>query len=683
MTLRRQLSLMASALILILLTGNLFVTLTNSSSYFQQQLNARAYDAATSLALSMSNAVADGDKVKLERMIDVLFDRGFFSEITLQLTDGSQLQRHAQHATQHKPAPDWFIAMVDLSIIAAQADVTQGWQRLGSLSVKSHTDFAYRDLWSIVRGEVIWYLWMTLVSLVSLQIILRWMFKPLERVEQQALDISERKLYELQELPRARELKRVVLAMNQMVRKLKSIFAEQSAITEKLREESYLDDITQLLNRRGFDQRLQHILEHPDGHSGVVLLIQVKNFSQFNQQQGREAGDDLLRRTGEVLKQWHSENNNALVSRRTGADFSLYIPATDRSHSEDYVKQCFNLLSTSALSQRSGIEFHIGAVFVQRSLQPMTLATSALDGPSQFLSLADVLSKADAALRQAQYQLQSCFQFYAQSATETERTASEWKETLEQVLDAKAIELHYQPILNTRGSEVLHFEVLSRIHDQKGVISAARFWPMIERHQLAPQFDLLVIRTLIEELQNLEHFSHELYVGKKFCINLSAASVLSDMFHEKLELLFKEFPQWRQYLAIEVAEFSIAHIESPLARLAHRLKDQGVELGIDQVGTGSLAFAYLQRLPLSYLRIAGSFNRGLHLALDHKFFIQSMVQIAHNLDLNVLGEGVENINDIDALKQTGVDGMGGYYFTPPINDLLLALQWQPESSATT
>ena len=78
---------------------------------------------------------------------------------------------------------------------------------------------------------------------------------------------------------------------------------------------------------------------------------------------------------------------------------------------------------------------------------------------------------------------------------------------------------------------------------------------------------------------------------------------------------------------------------------------------------------------MSYLRIAGSFNRGLHLALDHKFFIQSMVQIAHNLDLQVLGEGVENENDIDALRQTGVDGMGGYYFTQPINNLTDALNW--------
>ncbi|HCM04878.1 MAG TPA: hypothetical protein DIC30_02595 [Oceanospirillales bacterium] len=672
MTLRRQLSLMASALILLLLTGNLFVTVTNSSYYFQQQLNSRAYDAATSLALSMSNAVADGDTVKLERMIDVLFDRGFFSEITLELIDGSQLQREAQQATQKRPAPDFFIDLVDLTIIAAQTDVTQGWKRLGNLTVKSHTDFAYRDLWNIVRGEINWYLWMAFLSLLSLQVILRWMFKPLERVEQQALDISERNLYELDNLPKARELKRVVLAMNQMVRKLKSIFAEQSAITEKLREESYLDDVTGLLNRRGFDQRLQHVLEDEDGHSGVFFLLQVKAFSTFNQQQGREAGDELLIRIGEVLRQWNSEHPDAIMGRRTGADFALYIPAIDRLQSEEQVNYCFNLLSSTALNPRSSIAFHIGAIFLQRTL------ISETEPVPVSLSLGDVLSKADAALRQAQHQPQSRFEFYMNIKAEYERTASEWKTELKKVLASEAIELHFQPILNATGKSVVHYEVLSRIHDlqdRNGMISAARFWPMIERHQLAPQFDLLVIKRLLQSLQASEQLNAVVLKDVRFCINLSAASVLSEQFHNDLVELFTEYPQWTQFLAIEVAEFSIVNIEPSLVRLAGNLKSKGVQLGVDQVGTGSLAFAYLQRLPLSYLRIAGSFNRGLHLSLDHKFFIQSMVQIAHNLDLQVFGEGVENENDIAALKQTGVDGMGGYYFSRPIDNLADALRW--------
>jgi len=88
-----------------------------------------------------------------------------------------------------------------------------------------------------------------------------------------------------------------------------------------------------------------------------------------------------------------------------------------------------------------------------------------------------------------------------------------------------------------------------------------------------------------------------------------------------------------------------------------------------------MAFAYLQRLQLDYVRIGGSFNRGVHLAQDHRFFIQSMVQIAHNLDLLVLAEGLEDEQDVTAIRHTGVDGLGGYYFSRPINSLEDALNW--------
>jgi len=661
MTLRRQFSLMATALIVLLLSGNLIVTVKSASDYFQQQLNARAYDAATSLALSMSSAASDNDDVKLERMIDVLFDRGFFSEIRLQLVSGKDLYRRAGQATQNKPAPGWFMELVDLNVVEAQTDVTSGWSRLGSLSVTSHTDFAYRDLWSIVRAEIIWFLWMALISLISLQVILRWMFKPLIRVERQALDISERNLYELTNIPRARELRRVVLAMNKMVKRLKVLFEEQSAISEKLRTETFIDETTGLLNRRGFDNRLQHEMESPEGHSGMLMLMQLKDFAEFNQVNGREAGDALLAQLGEAVEQWRLQHHDALVSRRSGSDFAIFVPATDAQHGEEILSQYFAYLSSTALSKQAGMVFHMGAVMLQ-SLSSKTQAEKS-DLPQAF-------SRADVALRQAQLQQQSHYTVYSENPEEQEWTAGQWKEHLQKVLDSKALELHFQPVISAVQNDVLHYEVLSRIHDDQQLINAARFWPMVERHQLAPAFDLLVVESLLEKL------AAEQDCQARFCINLSAASVLDDEFHNKLEALFERFPKECSLLCLEVAEFTIANIESSLARLAHILKKHQVGLGVDQVGTGSLAFAYLQRLPLDYLRIAGSFNRGLHQAMDHRFFVQSMVQIAHNLDLILLGEGVESEDDVEALRSAGVDGVAGYYFSRPINDLKLAMEWR-------
>ena len=131
MTLRQQFSILTGLLVLILLSGSLLLTLSNARSAFEQQLNARAYDAATSLALSMSQTA--GDTVQLQRQMDALFDRGFFALIELQVTDGSLLQRRADDVVSN--VPDWLPRLFALDLLVAETDVTSGWQRLGTLRV--------------------------------------------------------------------------------------------------------------------------------------------------------------------------------------------------------------------------------------------------------------------------------------------------------------------------------------------------------------------------------------------------------------------------------------------------------------------------------------------------------------------------------------------------------------------
>lgn len=659
MTLRQQFSILTSLLVIVLWLGNLLVTVMNGRDYFQQQLNGRAYDAATSLALSMSQ-VDTRDDVQLSRLIDVLFDRGFFEAIEFIRIDGEPLHRRARQALAQQPAPQWFMQWVDLDLVPAEADVSRGWQRLGTIRVVSHSDFAYRDLWAMVRAELVWFAWVLVISLVALHLLLGWLFRPLKRVEQQALAICEKEWQEQEDIPKARELRRMVLAMNKMVRKLRSIFEEQSAMAEQLREESFHDGVTGLLNRRGFDQRFGHILESEAEHSGVLMLLQLKGFAEFNQQYGREEGDERLRNLAAGMERWRATHQNALVGRRSGADFALFVPCADQHQADDLMRQTFSELASGVLSQRSEqagelLVFHMGAVFLQAEKEAIQPA----------------LMKADAALRQAQRHPEARAQLYGHQGEQQEWAAFQWQQLLQDVLHNRAIQLQFMPVVSNRDQQLLQYEVFSRIEWQGEVLSAARFWPMVEQHQMAAAYDLCIIEQVLEKLS-----AETSEPATRFCINLSPASVMDEQFHSDLQRLLSRFPGMASRLALEVPEFALANIESSLARLALQLKPLGVAVGVDQVGTGSMAFAYLQRLPLDYLRIDGSFNRGLHRAQDHKFFIQSMVQIAHNLDLQVLGEGLEEAADINTLRLTGVDGMSGYYFSRPIADLAQALSWR-------
>lgn len=670
MTLKQQFSLLTGLLVVVLWVGNLLVTVMNGRDYFQQQLNGRAYDAATSLALSMSQ-VDSQDEVQLSRLMDALFDRGFFESIELIRISGEPLHRRARQALTQSPAPLWFQGWVDLELIPAEADVTSGWQRLGTIKVTSHTDFAYRDLWAMVRAELIWFGWVLLVSLIALQLLLQWLFRPLIKVEEQALAICDKDWREQEDIPKPRELRRMVLAMNKMVRKLRTIFDEQSAMAEQLREASFQDEVTGLLNRHGFDQRLSHVLESDEEHSGLLLLLQLQGFAEFNQQHGRREGDERLQQIAAVLNQWHRQQQAVLIGRRSGADISVYLPCSDEHQAQQRLQQIFSELAFGVLSQRQqdagdALMFHIGAVYLQ----------------GQTEALPPALIKADTALRQAQRQSQSSYQFYARTEHTPSQTAPqewgafEWQKLLQQVLAEQQIQLQYLPVIASGDSAIKQVEVFSRIQWQGESLSAARFWPMVEQHQLAAQFDLCIVeKVLIALRHNYNHNQHQ--PGEvRLCLNISPASVMDDQFHALLPELLQQYSDVAGCLSLEVPEFAITHIESSLLNLFAAVQASGVTLGVDKVGTGSLAFAYLQRLPLDYVRIDGSFNRGLHQAQDHRFFIQSMVQIAHNLDLQVWGEGLEEQADIDVLKQTGVDGMSGFYFSRPMSDLSQALNWQ-------
>ncbi len=636
MSLKQQLSWLTGITVLLMLVGNLSLTLVQAKQHFEQLLNARAYDAATALALSLTQQV-DAQPAQQQRIIDVLFDRGFFSEIKLLRSDKKQVLRRAEaDANQH--TPNWFKELFALEVLPAKTNVSRGWQQLGELTVKSHTQLAYNDLWGMFTNELKWFLLVLLISVTSVQVILNILLKPLMRAEQQALSISEKNWVKQNIIPSTREFKRLTLVMNQMVDKLQSIFNSQTQTSDLLRQQSLEDGTTGLLNHRGFDQQMTHILEGGDEHSGFLLLLHLEHFAQYNQQHGRALGDQLLVQIANHLKAHFQRSPAVLIARHRGADFALYIPCVDKAHAKDSLQQ---------------LKLHLN------NLEPLIKPTELLMG-SVFLqdqrdSLNNALSQADFALRQAQKNdLDDCF--HEQTTEQTTLNASQWRSNLLDIIENGSLHIEYLPVLDMQKQTAVQFEVLSRIHLQGEHLSGARFWPMVEFHKLSPQFDLQVLKCLAHDFPRLPQ-------ALRYCVNLAHLSVASPEFQNQLDEFLHSQPLLAASLAIEVSEHVINEHEAAFAQLIERLSPIGVQFGVDKFGTGKQSFAYLQRLRLDYLRIDGGLNRGLHQAQDYQFYIQSMVHIAHSLDIKILAEGLEDEKDIDILKQAGIDSVSGFFFS--------------------
>jgi EAL domain-containing protein (putative c-di-GMP-specific phosphodiesterase class I) len=271
MKLRNQLFLAICLFLLVAFSGSFFVGLESSREQTLGQLRAHAQDAATALGLSLTARI--DDPAMMELMVSSIFDSGYFSNIRIISIDNQQVLIERSASSRIKGVPGWFVSLVNLHHEGGDALIMRGWEQVARVEVLSNPQFALAKLWDSTVGSLIWLLVCGLLSAVLGGWLLRRQLRPLDNMVRQAEAISKREFFNLPKLPRTPELKRVVLAMNQMVEKLKALFSEEAARSEKLRSESYQDSQTGLANRRLLDEQMADHL--PNAPTQAVLHHKV------------------------------------------------------------------------------------------------------------------------------------------------------------------------------------------------------------------------------------------------------------------------------------------------------------------------------------------------------------------------------------------------------------------------
>lgn len=652
MTLRRQLFLSLAALFVTLLLASMTLSLLNARSHLNSQMITHAKDTAVSLSLALAKA---SSKTAMESVMDAYFDQREYISIIFSNTSGDIiLQRQLDEPTEDVPA--WFVRWVPLVEPIGKVDVVAGSKQLGSVQVISNPGFAYLDLWATFRELLLLFGITGLITYVLAGLALDVLLRPLRRVQEQAASICERHFVEQTQLPRQRELRQVVEAINSMSRRLKSIFHEQLTLTENLRAQSHLDPVTGLSNRREFNARMQAIIDSEVGNGGCLVILQISDFGRYNLQHGHETGDECLRAVGLQLQSLGNEVPDAIISRRAGADFAVYLPRVNQERIKLLAPQLLSRLAAIDLLHDHTIHFGIACCDVLR--------------PDHRL-----LSEADLALRQSQSRGQSGWQIYQEGdVIQIAREARQWYATLSRVLQDRNLTFHYQPVFfKQERDNILATEVFCRITMQDKLVHAGIFLPMAERFSLAEAFD----RLIIDEVR-LRAEKHNFRLP--LCINLSPQSISSTEFIAWFTGYLGEHQAFARQLVVETSEYLISTGTERVKMLCNMLHHHGAKLSLDHFGIHSAAFGYLHSMPLDFLKIDRSFIRNIHFDTDNQFYVQSLVQIAHSCDITILAEGVENEHEWQCLKTLGVDGGQGYFLARPAAILNTTNQSTPEQA---
>src|SRR5665647_816614 len=299
MTLLRQLIIVIVTLFLLLFIGTLLLSISNTRDYLNEQLRTITQDTATSLGLTLTPPMKEKDMAVVDRMISAVSDSGYYREVTVVDVEGKPLVTRSQKVKLGN-VPQWFVDRVPLETPVGEALIMAGWQQAGKVRVTANPGYAYAALWSNSVQSFWWFLGASTLTFLLGLVALHFILRPLRDVEMQARAICDREYPVQKKLPWTLELRSVVLAMNRMTTKVKEMFDEQTAAIERLRSENYRDALTGLANRRYFEMNLKQLVE--TGKHGAVLLLELKDFKLYNVARGYQAGDDLLRNTGEFLE---------------------------------------------------------------------------------------------------------------------------------------------------------------------------------------------------------------------------------------------------------------------------------------------------------------------------------------------------------------------------------------------
>jgi diguanylate cyclase (GGDEF)-like protein len=643
MKLRNQLFLAICLFLLVAFSGSFFVSLESSREQTLSQLRAHAQDAATALGLSLTAQV--DDPAMMELMVSSIFDSGYFSNIRIVNIANRQVLVERSVSAPIKGVPGWFVRLVNLRHEGGDALVMRGWEQVARVEVLSNPQFALAKLWDSTVGSLIWLLVCGLLSAVFGGWLLRRQLRPLDNMVRQAEAISKREFLSLPKLPRTPELKRVVLAMNQMVEKLKALFSEEAARSEKLRSESYQDSQTGLANRRLLDEQLaDHLLVAEQNSEGHLLMLRLNDLNGLNQRLGGQRTDALIGAVGELLKRLNRlpERRTWLAARNRGGEFSLLTPGLGTEDATRLASEISATLENLRLTGASDCMpvAHLGIV----AYHPGEAAT-------------DVLLRLDQALAEARQRPERPWAIVSRSEIAMKQSPHDWRTRIDDALTQGQLLLYFQPVVQCADtSEVLHHKVLARLPDpQDQAIAAGQFLPWVERLGWSARFDLAMLEATLDYL-----------AVNRWPLALSlSGSTLRDKPQLQLILdMLESLPELAPLLTLDIDERQLPPPDD-LQRLSHSLLDTGCRIGLQHFGGSFSQIGNLTQLGLAYLKIDGVYIRQIDQQPDKRLFIEAIFRATNSIDLPLIAEMVETQGELEAIRELGVFGVMGRLIGPP------------------
>ncbi|WP_343733768.1 EAL domain-containing protein [Acidovorax sp.] len=417
----------------------------------------------------------------------------------------------------------------------------------------------------------------------------------------------------------------------------------------EIRRLAYWDRLTGLPNRERFrDAVVQAIAASASTPQPLaVLTLDLDRFKHVNDVLGYAFGDRLLQAVAERLSQ-QVRSPDDMVARLGGNEFAILLQRADAADAHD-------------VAQRINQSFEQPLAFEDQTVD-LSAGIGFACWPGDAGDADTLLSRSEIAMYAAKRQLSGALQYDAAFDSSSAQTLSLLTE-LRHAVEHHELRLYLQPKVPLHGQPGLAAEALVRWqHPQRGLVPPMQFIPFAEQTGFVRHLTLW----MFEEVARLLADPRTQGLPLRVSVNLSTRDLLDPELSHRLADILVRHGVPASAFCLEITESAIMDDPQRAEAMLNRLSEQGFKLSIDDFGTGYSSLAYLKRLPVDELKIDKSFVMGMETGEDDAMIVRSTIDLAHNLGLTVVAEGVETAAIQDRLRALACDEAQGYHIARPL-----------------
>jgi diguanylate cyclase (GGDEF)-like protein/PAS domain S-box-containing protein len=420
---------------------------------------------------------------------------------------------------------------------------------------------------------------------------------------------------------------------------------------ERIERLAYYDPLTDLPNRVLLQDRLARVLAvaQREQHSAAILMLDLDRFKNINESLGHSVGDSVLQAVAERLRSCVREADT--VARLGGDEYLVVMGELDSAQD-------------AAIVARKILDAFIPPVTVGDKELGITLSIGIGVFPNDGEDEQTLMKNADSAVYSAKQAGRNTYQFYTRDMNASMLNTLLIENALRRALERQELRLFFQPQVDLGSGKIIGAEALIRwMHPEQGLVAPCSFIPIAEESGLILPIGEWVLRDAFRHLKSWQDAG---FADLTVAVNMSALQFHQENLAERIVAIANETGADLQYVELELTESMIMHsaeamIESMLALKALKLK-----LSIDDFGTGYSSLSYLKRFPIDKLKIDRSFVNDIADNPADLAISKVIIDLARNLNMRVIAEGVETAEQLRLLRDHGCDEMQGFFFSRPV-----------------